>query len=58
MEEGYGMVTMQGVVVYMALLAAMLLGGIACWFRYRVFGIGMIIVSAALLIWFAAGAPT
>ncbi len=57
MEEGYGMVVMQGVVVYMALLAFMLLGGVAYWFGYRVFGVGLVIVSAALLLWFAAGAP-
>jgi hypothetical protein len=29
---------MQGVMVYMALLAFMLLGGIAFWFGYRFFG--------------------
>jgi hypothetical protein len=57
MEEGYGMGVMQGVVVYMALLAFMVLGGAAYWVGYRVFGVGLAIVSAALLLWFAAGAP-
>jgi len=57
MEEGYGMAVQQGVVVYMALLAFMLLGGVAFWFGYRVFGVGLMVVSAALLVWFAAGAP-
>jgi hypothetical protein len=57
MEEGYGMAVMQGVVVYMVLLAFILLGGIAFWFGYRLFGVGLIVVSAALLVWFAAGAP-
>lgn len=57
MEEGYGMAVMQGVVVYMALLTFILLGGVAYWFGYRVFGVGLVIVSAALLLWFAVGAP-
>ena len=57
MEEGYDMAIMQGVVVYMMLLAFMLLGGIAFWFGYRFFGAGLMVASAALLVWFAAGAP-
>ena len=57
MEEGYGTAVMQGVVVYLALLGFLFLGGVAFWFKYRVFGVGLIAVSAALLVWFAAGAP-
>jgi hypothetical protein len=51
------MATMQGVVVYLVLLALMLLGGIALWFRYRVFGAVLMVGSAALLVWYVAGAP-
>jgi hypothetical protein len=57
MEEGYDTAVMQGVVVYMALLAFMLLGGVLFWFRYRLFGVMLMVASAALLVWFAAGAP-
>jgi hypothetical protein len=57
MEEGYDSGVMQGVVVYMMLLAFMLLGGISFWFGYRFFGATLIVASAALLVWFAAGAP-
>ena len=57
MEEGYDIATMQGVAVYMMLLAYMLLGGVAFWFGYRLFGAGLMVASVALLVWFAAGAP-
>ncbi|HUL09929.1 MAG TPA: hypothetical protein VLV76_26595 [Candidatus Acidoferrum sp.] len=57
MDEGQSMAVMQGVTMYMALLASMVVGGVAYWFRYRVFGVGLIVVSAALLLWLAAGAP-
>jgi hypothetical protein len=58
MEEGHTMAVMQGVAVYIGLLALMLVGGVAYWHRYRVFGVAVIVGSAALLVWFAAGAPT
>ena len=57
MESGYDTATMQGVAMYMVLLASMVFGGVSFWFRYRIFGVGLIIVSAALLVWLAAGAP-
>ena len=57
MEEEYNMAVMQGVVVYMALLGLMLFGGVAAWVGYRVFGVGLMFVSATLLVWLAAGAP-
>jgi hypothetical protein len=57
MEGNYGMATMQGVVVYLMLLGLMLLGGIAFWFGYRVFGAGLMVGSAALFVWYVAGAP-
>lgn len=57
MEEGYGMAVMQGVVVYMVLLGFILLGGVLFWFGYRLFGTMLTVASAALLAWFAAGAP-
>ena len=57
MEEEYTMAVMQGVVVYLALLGLILFGGVAAWVGYRVFGIGLMFGSAALLVWYAAGAP-
>ena len=56
-EEGYSVATMQGVVVYLALLWFMLLGGVGFWFGYRVFGAVLFVGSTALLVWYAAGAP-
>ena len=58
MEEEYTMDVMRGVVAYMSLLGLMLFGGVAAWQGYRVFGVGLMFVTAALLLWFAAGAPT
>ena len=40
-----------------SLLVFMLLGGVAFWFEYRFFGTMLMIAAAALLVWFAAGAP-
>ncbi|HEY7689969.1 MAG TPA: hypothetical protein VH835_14825 [Dongiaceae bacterium] len=57
MEEEYSMDVMRGVVAYMSLLGLMVFGGVAAWEGYRVLGIGLIVVSAALLVWLAAGAP-
>lgn len=57
MEGRYGLAVMQGVGVYLILLALLLLGGMAFWFKYRVFGAILAIGSAALLAWYAAGAP-
>ena len=57
MEEEYSMDVMRGVVAYMSLLGLILFGGIAAWQGYRVFGIGLMFVSAALLVWLVAGAP-
>jgi len=57
MDEGYEMAVMQGVVVYIALLGLFLFGGLAYWFRFRILGVGLIVGSAALLVWFIAGAP-
>jgi len=55
MEEGYSMAVIQGVVAYAVLLALILLGGIAYWFRYRVFGVMLMVGAAALLVWLATG---
>ena len=41
----------------MMLLLFVLLGGISFWFGYRFFGATLIVVTAALLLWFVAGAP-
>ena len=54
MEERYDEAVMQGVVVYMLLLAYIVLGGVSFWFGYRFFGAMLIVISAALLVWFAA----
>ena len=54
MEGGYDEAIMRGVVVYMLLMAYIVLGGVSFWFRYRFFGATLIVMSAALLVWFAA----
>ena len=54
MEEGYGEAVMQGVVVYMLLLAYIFFGGVSFWFGYRFFGATLLVASAAMLMWFAA----
>jgi hypothetical protein len=45
----------------MLLTAYILLGGVSFWFRYRFFGATLIVMSAALLVWFCgtmrAGKP-
>jgi len=55
MEESYNIGVMQGVVTYVLLLALLLFGGAAFWFRYRVFGVILMVGTAALLAWVAAG---
>jgi hypothetical protein len=57
MEQGYDTAVMQGVAVYMMLLLFIIVGGISFWFNYRFFGATLIVISAALLLWFVAGAP-
>ena len=54
MEGGFDEAVMQGVVVYMLLLAYMVLGGVSFWFRYRFFGTTLIVGSVLLLAWFVA----
>ena len=54
MEQGYDEAVMEGVVVYMLLLAYMVLGGISIWFGYRFFGSTLMVTAAALLVWFVA----
>ena len=58
MEGTYSTAIMQGVVVYVMLAAFILLGGITFWFGYRFLGAMLMVASAALLVWFAVGAPT
>ena len=58
MEGTYSTAIMQGVTVYLMLAAFIFLGGIAIWFGYRFFGAMLMVASVALLVWFAAGAPT
>ena len=55
MEESYDVGVMQGVATYVLLLALLLFGGAAFWFRYRVFGAVLMAGAAALLAWVAAG---
>ena len=55
MEESYNIGVTQGVVTYVLLLALLLFGGAAFWFRYRVFGVILMVGTAALLAWVAAG---
>ena len=57
MDAADSMAIMQGVVAYMVLLGLILLGGIAYWFRYRVFGAMLMLGAAALLVWLVVGAP-
>ena len=54
MEGGYDDAIRQGVIVYMLLMAYIMLGGVSFWFRYRFFGATLIVMSVALLVWFAA----
>ena len=54
MEEGYDEAVIEGVVVYMLLLAYMVLGGVSFWFGYRFFGSTLMVMAAALLVWFVA----
>ncbi|HTO85075.1 MAG TPA: hypothetical protein VMQ73_22830 [Methylomirabilota bacterium] len=55
MDESYDVRIMQGVVMYVLLLALLLFGGAAFWFGYRVFGAVLMAGAAALLAWVAAG---
>jgi hypothetical protein len=55
MEESYDTGVISGIVMYMMLVALVLLGGAAFWFRYHVFGAILAIGAAGLLAWVVFG---
>jgi hypothetical protein len=55
MEESYDTGTISAVVMYVMLVALVFFGGVAFWFRYRVFGAILAIGAAALLVWVVFG---
>ena len=55
MEQGYDMGVVSGVVMYMMLAVLVILGGIAYWFGYKVFGAILLAGTIGLLAWVVSG---